>query len=64
MRLYPKNPTTQGKDVADAHVQTDCGCVVSACGSVRCETYVCTHWNSFDLTSDIVHIVVDTNGNT
>ena len=32
------NPTTQGRDVADAHVQTDCGCVVSACGSVRCET--------------------------
>ena len=28
------NPTTQGRDVADAHVQTDCGCVVSACDSV------------------------------
>ena len=35
------NPTTQGRDVADAHVQTDCGCVVSACGSVRCKT--CKH---------------------
>ena len=32
------NSTTQGRDVADAHVQTDCGCVVSACGSVRCKT--------------------------
>ena len=34
-------PTTQGRDVADAHVQTDCGCVVSVCGSVRCKT--CKH---------------------
>ena len=35
------NPTTQGRDVADAHAQTNCGCVVSACGSVRCKT--CRH---------------------
>ena len=35
------NPTTQGRDVADAHGQTNCGCVVSACGSVHCKT--CRH---------------------
>ena len=28
-------PTTQGRDVADVHAQTTCGCVVSACGSVK-----------------------------
>ena len=35
------NPTTQGRDVAVAHVHINCGCVVSACGSVRCKT--CRH---------------------
>ena len=34
-------PTTPGRDVADVHAQTACGCVVSACGSVHCKT--CRH---------------------
>ena len=33
-------PTTPGRDVADVNAQTT-GCVVSACGSVRCKT--CKH---------------------
>ena len=32
------NPTTQGRDVADADVETDCGCVLRPCGSVHCKT--------------------------
>ena len=43
------NPTTQGRDVADAHVQNKnckCGCVVSACGSVRCKTCIHTSQGS------------------
>ena len=35
------NPTTQGRDGADGHVQARCGCVVSACGIVHCTT--CRH---------------------
>ena len=35
------NPTTRGRDVPDDHVHTNCGCVVSICGSVRCKT--CKH---------------------
>ena len=34
------NPTTQGRDVVDAHAHTPTA-VVSACGSVRCKT--CKH---------------------
>ena len=33
--------TVIGRDVADVNAQTACGCVVSACGSVRCKT--CKH---------------------
>ena len=35
------NPTTQVRDVADARVHTNCGCVVHPCGSARCKT--CRH---------------------
>lgn len=28
------------RDAADMHAQTNCSCVVSECGSVRCKTYV------------------------
>ena len=36
--VVSSKPTSVGRDTADVHTQTICGCVVSDCCSVRCKT--------------------------
>ena len=36
--VVSSKPISVGRDTADVHTQTTCGCVVSNCGSVRCKT--------------------------
>ena len=36
--VVSSKPTSVGRDTADVHTQTICGCVVSDCCSVRCNT--------------------------